>query len=140
ISLEEALRKLELRQTSLSNELEKATARLEEASAEYARVGDEIEGGRLRIAELSEVISARATALQNLRAQANEQQQNLNRTRDERGAAEQRLKSLEDLDSHHAYYSDTVQQILSPEQAAKINALGTLADFVNVEPQYEKGG
>ncbi len=138
ISLEESLRKLELRQTSLSNELEKATARLDETAAEYARVGDEIEGGRLRIAELSDVITTRATMLQEFRAQASAQQQNLNRTRSECGAAEQRLKSLEDLDSHHAYYSDTVQQILSGEQAAKINALGTLADFVHVEAQYEK--
>lgn len=138
LSLEESLRKLELRQISLGNELDKATTRLEEATAEYARVGDEIEGGRLRIAELSEVISVRAKIIQELRAQASEQQQNLNRIRSERGAAEHRLKSLDDLDSHHAYYSDTVQQILSPEQAAKINALGTLADFVNVEPQYEK--
>jgi len=49
-----------------------------------------------------------------------------------------RLTSLEDLDAHHAYYSDAVQQVLSREQAARINALGTLADFVEVEPQYER--
>ncbi|MCA1481445.1 hypothetical protein, partial [Bradyrhizobium sp. NBAIM08] len=58
--------------------------------------------------------------------------------RTERAAVVHRLSSLEDLDAHHAYYSDAVQQILSPEQAAKMNALGTLADFVEVEPQYEK--
>src|SRR4029453_15216753 len=40
--------------------------------------------------------------------------------------------------AHHTYYSGAVQQVLSREQAVRINALGALADFVEVEPQYER--
>ncbi|HWP45373.1 MAG TPA: hypothetical protein VNO14_19180, partial [Blastocatellia bacterium] len=79
-----------------------------------------------------------AGALDSLRNEAAESRSRLEAVHTERAAAEHRLKSLEDLDAHHAYYSDAVQHVLSPEQAARINALGALADFVEVEPQYER--
>jgi chromosome segregation protein len=137
-NLEDALRRLDLRQTNLRSEMERATTRREEASAECTRIASEVEGGRAKLAELSKTISERAAAIEALRGEANQFAQELEGVRAERAAAVHRLTSLEDLDAHHAYYSDAVQQILSPEQAAKINALGTLADFVEVEPQYEK--
>src|SRR5262249_6970229 len=64
--------------------------------------------------------------------------EDLKRIHDERAATEHRLRSLEELDAHHAYYSDTVQQVLSPGQAARINALGKLAVFAEVDAQYEQ--
>ncbi|MBI3650310.1 MAG: AAA family ATPase [Acidobacteria bacterium] len=137
-NLEDSLRRLELRQANLRAEMERATSRREEAAAECARVAGEVAGGRAKLAELSKTIAERSAAIDALRTQANQFTQELEGVRAERAAAVHRLSSLEDLDAHHAYYSDAVQQILSPEQAAKINALGTLADFVEVEPQYEK--
>jgi chromosome segregation protein len=137
-NLEDALRRLDLRQTNLRAEMERATNRRQEASAECARVANEVEGGRAKLAELSRTISERAAAIEAFRGEANQFAQELEGVRAERAASVHRLSSLEDLDAHHAYYSDAVQQILSPEQAAKLNALGTLADFVEVEPQYEK--
>jgi chromosome segregation protein len=137
-SLEDSLRRLDLRQTNLGAELERANARREEAEAECARVANEVEGGRSKLSELSKTIAERAAAIEALRNRAGQFTRELEGVRTERAAAVHRLSSLEDLDAHHAYYSDAVQQILSPEQAARINALGTLADFVEVEPQYEK--
>jgi chromosome segregation protein len=137
-NLEESLRRLDLRQTNLRAELERANARREEAAAECARVANEVEGGRTKLAELSKTIAERSAAIESLRNISQQFTVELEGVRAERAAAVHRLSSLEDLDAHHAYYSDAVQQILSPEQAAKINALGTLADFVEVEPQYEK--
>jgi chromosome segregation protein len=137
-NLEDAVRRTDLRLANLHNEMEKASKRRDEVSAEYVRVGDEVEGGRLHLAELTTSITDRITALNELKSKANVHANELNSVRSEIAAAEHRLKSLEDLDSHHAYYTDAVQQILSPEQKAWMNALGTLADFVEVEPQYEK--
>jgi chromosome segregation protein len=137
-NLEDSLRRLDLRQTNLRAELERANTRREEASAECTRVAGEVEGGRAKLAELSKTIAERSATINSLKNQANQFTRELEGVRTERAAAVHRLSSLEDLDAHHAYYSDAVQQILSPEQAAKINALGTLADFVEVEPQYEK--
>jgi chromosome segregation protein len=137
-NLEDSLRRLDLRQTNLGAELERAATRREEAAAECTRVANDVEGGRTKLAELSKTIAERSAAIESFRNTATRFTQELDGVRAERAAAVHRLNSLEDLDAHHAYYSDAVQQILSPEQAARINALGTLADFVEVEAQYEK--
>jgi chromosome segregation protein len=137
-NLEDALRKLDLKQNSLSAELERAQARLEEELTEYERVADEAEGNRARLAELSASIAERAHALDSLRNHNIELRSQLEVVHTERTASEHRLASLEDLDAHHAYYSDAVQFVLSPEQSERINALGTLADFVEVEAQFER--
>ncbi|HVG22130.1 MAG TPA: AAA family ATPase, partial [Blastocatellia bacterium] len=137
-SLEDALRRLDLKQSNLRAELERAGGRHEEASGEYTRLGAEVENDHARLAELTEHIADRAANLITLRNEAAALRAELEEVHAERTSAEHRLTSLEDLDAHHAYYSDAVQQVLSPEQAAKINALGTLADFVEVEAQYER--
>ena len=137
-SLEEALRKLDLKQSNLSAEMERASARHEDASNEHNRVSSEVEQDLARLAELTEHIAERAAHIIELRNEVTSLRSDLEEIHAERAAAEHRLKSLEDLDAHHAYYSDAVQQVLSPEQAARVNALGTLADFVEVEAQYEK--
>jgi chromosome segregation protein len=137
-SLEDALRRLDLKQSNLRAELERASGRHEEASGEYTRVGAEVENDLARLTELTEHIAARAANLITLRNEAASFRSELEEVHAERTSSEHRLTSLEDLDAHHAYYSDAVQQVLSPEQAAKVNALGTLADFVEVEAQYER--
>ena len=118
--------------------MERATVRHEEASNEHNRVSSEVEQDLARLAELTEHIAERAAHIIELRNEVTSLRSELEEVHAERAAAEHRLKSLEDLDAHHAYYSDAVQQVLSPEQAARVNALGTLADFVEVEAQYEK--
>lgn len=137
-TLEDELRRVETRQASLKAELERSTTRREEASLQYSNAVSELELGRTRLSELAARIAELSTRLTGLRAESGELQAQLVGVQGERTAAEQRLASLEDLDRHRAYYSDAVQQVLSPEHAAQINALGTLADFVNVEPQYER--
>ncbi len=137
-NLEEALRRLDLKQTSLGAELERALMRRQEASSEFARAGGEVEGDARILSEMNERIAECAADLLVLREEATAFRSQLESVRATRDAAIHRLRSLEDLDAHHAYYSDAVQQVLSREQATRINALGTLADFVEVEPQYER--
>jgi chromosome segregation protein len=137
-SLEDGARRLDLKQTNLRAEQERAAARHEEAEGEHRRASGEVERDEARLRELTEHIAERAANLLTIRSHVNREREALQRIQDERAAGLHRLRSLEDLDAHHAYYSDTVRQVLSPEQAARINALGTLADFVEVEAQYEK--
>jgi chromosome segregation protein len=136
-NLEDALRRLELKRVSLGSELERATARRDEAASEFGRVGGEVEGDVALLTELNARIAERTSDLDTLRNQASALRSQLEGVHARRDAANHRLTSLEDLDAHRAYYSDAVQHVLSREQAARINALGTLADFVEVEPQYE---
>ena len=137
-SLEDSLRRLDLKQTSLGTELDRASTRRSEASTEFERVGSEVEGDARRIAELGERIAEHSRILEQMRDEASSLRGELEDVHQRRDSAAHRLTSLEDLDAHHAYYSDAVQHVLSREQAARINALGTLADFVEVEPQYER--
>jgi chromosome segregation protein len=137
-NFEDAIRRLDLKDASLSNELERATARRDEASSEFARVGSEVEIGAQRVVELSAQIAERSSDLDALRDQASALRSRLEEVHTRREGSAHRLTSLEDLDAHHAYYSDAVQHVLSHEQKARMNALGTLADFVEVEPQYER--
>lgn len=137
-NLEDGLRRLDLKRGGLASELDRATARRDEASSEFARVGGEVEGDARILAELTERITERTADLETLRNQASALRLLFEAAHGRRDSATHRLTSLEDLDAHHAYYSDAVQQVLSREQAARINALGTLADFVEVEPQYER--
>jgi len=137
-NLEDALRRIDLKRTSLAAELEKASARRDEASTEVIRVRGESEADASFVGELNSQIAERSTELDSLRTQASELRMRLDDVHARRDEARHRLKSLEDLDAHHAYYSDAVQHVLSRDHAARINALGTLADFVEVEPQYEQ--
>jgi chromosome segregation protein len=137
-NLEDALKRLDLKQTSLAAELERAGGRRDEASSEFSRVESEVAGDASQLFELSTRINERTSALDVLRNQTSALRLQFEDVHARRESAAHRLTSLEDLDAHHAYYSDAVQQVLSPEQAAKMNALGTLADFVEVEPQYER--
>jgi chromosome segregation protein len=136
-SIQDSLRRLELKQSGLDAELQRAVGRRDEAFTEHARVRAEVEGGRLRLEELTGRIAERAAEVITLRDERATVRTQLEKTQAEAVAAQHRLASLEDLDAHRAYYTDAVQQVLSPEQAARINALGTLADFVEVDKQYE---
>ena len=137
-SLEDSLRRLDLKQASLGTELDRASIRRSEASTEFERVAGEVEGDARRIADLAERIAEHSKTLEQMRDEASSLRGELEDIHQRRDSAAHRLTSLEDLDAHHAYYSDAVQHVLSREQAARINALGTLADFVEVEPQYER--
>ena len=136
-SIQDSLKRLELKQSTLQAELQRAAARRDEAAAENSRVESESEEGRRRLEALTARIAERAAEVITLRDERAARRTELEKTQVERVAAQHRLASLEDLDRHRAYYSDAVQQVLSPEQAARINALGTLADFVEVDKQYE---
>jgi chromosome segregation protein len=138
VGLEDSLRRVGLKQSNLLAEMERACARRDEALGHYTRVGGEVQADLARLTDLGQAIAERAASLEAIGKEATEIRSQLEVVHAERTASDHRLASLEDLDAHHAYYSDAVQHVLSPEQAARINALGTLADFVEVEPQYER--
>jgi chromosome segregation protein len=137
-NLEDSLRKLELRQTSLDAELERAGARREELTAALAQLGAEIEAEATAMNELASNTAARLAALETIKQETAVIRTELDAIQAERSAADILLLSLQEVDAHHRYFSDAVQQLLGPEQAHRINAIGTLADFVEVDPQYER--
>jgi chromosome segregation protein len=137
-NLEESLRRLDLKQTSLDAELERAAARREETTVGLSQLGTEIEADAARINELLSSATDKQAGLDAIRQETLVIRSELDAIQAEKSAAERLLLSLEEVDAHHRYFSDAVQQLLSPEQAQRINAIGTLADFVEVDPQYER--
>src|SRR4029078_12323962 len=69
-NLEDGLRRLELKQGSLTSEMGTATVRRDEASGEFTRVGSEVEGDLQRLAELHSLIGERTLDLDALRDHA----------------------------------------------------------------------
>jgi chromosome segregation protein len=88
--------------------------------------------------ELASNTSARLAALETIKQETSVIRTELDAIQAEKSAADILLLSLQEVDAHHGYFSDAVQQLLGPEQAHRINAIGTLADFVDVDPQYER--
>ena len=87
-SLEEALRKLDLKQTNLRAEMERAAVRHDDASSEHVRASHEVEHDLARLAELTERIRERAENLIVLRNEIASLRAQLEEMRTERAAAE----------------------------------------------------
>jgi chromosome segregation protein len=137
-NLDDALRRLDLRQTNLVAEQGRALAKRDETATHRAQMEADIETRRQRLAQLKSELAERGAVLQAQRAEALTLRSQMDETQAERTAAERLLKSLEEVNQQHAYYSDAVRQVLSPEHASSVNAMGTLADFVEVDQQYER--
>jgi chromosome segregation protein len=142
-SAEEALRKLNLREASLRAELERATANRNEAASQYANMQNQVDATRALIANLTSSFEERTAELTAIRNRIAELSSQLDSLKSESAAARHRAATLEELDRYRAYYSEAVQKLLSPDATAQQGAtlqraLGTLADFVQVEPQYER--
>jgi chromosome segregation protein len=137
-SLRESLGKLELRGEGLKAELARAEARLEEAERECARIEAEIKSGCDHLEEIQNHMAALSTELSAQRERKAELERALGTIGAELAQRRYRLASLEELALKRAYHSETTREMLSPERAQRINALGALSDFVNVEPQYER--
>ena len=137
-NVEEAIRRLQLKQNNLAAERERATAKRDEARGALARMKEEVELLRQKLAELASEHAERKGALHAFRTEAQQLRARLDEIQAERSAAERLLQSLQDVNEHHTYYSDAVRQVLSPEHAREMNAIGTLADFIEVDQTYER--
>jgi chromosome segregation protein len=133
-NLEDALRRLDLKQTALAAEKERASTRLEEASVEHVRVTGEAETGRERVAELTGWLEERTATLGTVRAETSALRAEIEAIHTRRNAAEHRLAS--EPDAHHAYY----WMLFSTQalKARKDQRPGTSPTSWKSSPQYER--
>ncbi|MGH9826297.1 MAG: hypothetical protein ACREDR_23960, partial [Blastocatellia bacterium] len=137
-SLQDALRRLDTRRTGLEAELERATTRSQDLIANRTEIDGKLGSGQDELASLSLRTADAESHLKNARETVGTLRPQLESVQADRSAVGRTLASLEEIDARHAYFSDAVQQVLAPEHAARVNALGTLADFVQADPQYER--
>ena len=105
--------------------------------------------------QLSERLAARQTELisvtgqkkevelelQGARAQLNEGRHALDRMRSEYSRVKARKDSLEEVIQHRSYTTETVKRLFTEVEKGRANGLkpvGVLADFLEVDPQFEK--
>jgi chromosome segregation protein len=137
--LETALERLSLQAEGLAREGERATAIHNEKASEAERLNAEITVGR---AHLNGLIGEREAAvgkvIQGHEAVSDAEAEQA-QTREEFSATRHRLDTLRELDERRAYYSPAVQRLFSNgETTADFHFRGTLADMLNVSPQWER--
>jgi chromosome segregation protein len=126
----------------LSAEYERARSQAQAAQEQYAKLTEETEIISIRQQECSISMSQVSDRLAEMRKMRDERQTKLTALQHELTGVEQRLKSLLEVDERRAYFSEAVQALMkrSLQNAASSNGfstLGTLADYVKVEPEHE---
>jgi chromosome segregation protein len=137
--LEAALERLALQAEGLAHEGERAASIHAERITEAELLNQEIAQAREHLAGL---VAEREAAVHTVVAgheAVSETDAELTRVRDEFSRARHRLDSLLELDTRRAHYSSAVQRIFADTEAVEeFHFMGTLADMLNVEPQWER--
>lgn len=137
--LETALERVALQAEGLAHEGERAAAIHAERAAEAETLNAEIVVARARLARLT---TEREQAVHEVvlgHEALSEADTEYERVRDEFSRTRHRLDTLLELDSRRAHYSQAVQRIFATEGAAEdFHFMGTLADMLQVEPQWER--
>src|SRR5262249_15269516 len=127
----------------LASEYERARTQAQAAQEQYAKLTEEAEIISIRQQEFATSLSELSERLAEMRRTREERQAKLTALQHEMTGAEQRLKSLVEVDERRAYFSEAVQALMrhSLQNAAMSNGfstLGTLADYVSVAPEHEE--
>ena len=137
--LETALERIALQAEGLAHEAERATAIHAERAAEAETLNAEIAIARARLTGLTNEREQAVHAVVLGHEAVSEADAEYERARDEFSRTRHRLDTLLELDARRAHYSQAVQRIFATEGAAEdFHFMGTLADMLQVEPQWER--
>ncbi|HEY0078482.1 MAG TPA: chromosome segregation protein SMC [Pyrinomonadaceae bacterium] len=140
--LEASLEKIALQAEGLEREGERAAAAHASARAEAERLETELAGARQRLEEMTAERERAARSVAEARAEVSTTATEYARVRDEAARVRHRLDTLSELDAQRALYSQAVQRIFSSESSTgapkSFHSIGTLADMLRVEPQWER--
>ncbi len=125
-----AQNRLELEWRELGAELERARAQRVSAAEALHRATESLDSARMaKAARESELASARVE---------HEWRARDVRTREQELAGmAARLHSLEEIDTHRRGFADAARMVLVNANG-KVNQMGAVADFIEVEPRYER--
>jgi chromosome segregation protein len=138
----ESVDRSNVRINGLAAEYERAREQAKAAQEQYATLTEEAEIISIRQQEFTTSLSEVSDRLAEMRRTREERQAKLTALQHEMTGAEERLKSLVEVEERRAYFSEAVQALMkhSLQNAALSNGfytLGTLADYVNVAPEHE---
>jgi chromosome segregation protein len=138
----ESVHRCNVRINGLASEHERARTQAQAAQEQYAKLTEETDIISIKQQEFSSSLSEISDRLAEMRKTREERQTKLTALQHELTGAEQRLKSLVEVDERRAYFSEAVQALMkrSLQSGALSNGfstLGTLADYVKVTPEHE---
>src|SRR5262249_1650778 len=127
------------RLNGLNVEYERAHQQAQAAADRSTRLREEVEIASIKQQETADSLAMVSNGLCERRRKREELQSALTALQRDTTAAEQRLKSLTEVDDRRAYFSEAVQVLMkaSLRGSGNFSTLGTLADYVKVEPEHE---
>ncbi|HEX6771661.1 MAG TPA: AAA family ATPase, partial [Acidobacteriaceae bacterium] len=135
---EEALGALEREAERLTGEMEAARRDLENLGAERGQASLHFESVTEILTRLEQEIVTLRGGIDQTRAEETETRRRGDALRAEHATLTGRRNSLEGLIREHSYSTDTVRKLFRANgESSSLSAVGTLADFLEVEGQYE---
>ena len=139
--LETVLDKLAAQAEGLAREGERAAAAHEQAKAEAEKLQGEIASARAHLDALYSEREERTRELSDARAEVAAAAAEHARVRDESARVHHRLDTLNEIDTQHSLYSQSVQRIFAPAEGdapRDFHVIATVADVLRVEPRWER--
>ena len=136
--IESSLEKVAQQAEGLAREGERATASHAHAAAEAEKIQAQISEARAKLASLVAERESAVKAVVEGHEKVSDTDAELTRVRDDFGRTQARLESFKDLDDRRAHYSLAVQEAFSANEAEEFHLIGTLADSIKVEAEWEQ--
>ncbi len=134
---EEALASLERERIRLESEIATARQDAEALGSERGQASLKFESVTETLHRLEQEIAGLRSEVETKRAEEAESRQRGDRLRGERASIAGRRSSLDALLREHSYSTDTVRKLFRQNGDNKLAAVGTLADFLEVNGEYE---
>jgi chromosome segregation protein len=126
----DAAGRLELESREVTSELQKVSEQRRVTAESLKRAQDGLDAARIaRAARESELASARI--------EHEWRERDVRSREQELTAATARLRSLEEIDAHRSGFADAARLVLVSANG-RVGQMGALADFIEVEPRYER--
>ena len=135
--LVQAVEKLTQQAEGFAREGERATAAHAARTAEAEKLGQEISANREKLARLLTERESSIKAVVEGHERVSDTDAEQMRVRDEHSRALHKLESFKELDERRAHYSLAVQEAFTANETESFHLIGTLADAIRVEAQWE---
>jgi chromosome segregation protein len=136
--LENSLEKVAQQAEGLAREGERASTAHDERQVESQRLTQEIAAAKDKLNNLTQEREAAVKAVVEGHERVSDTDAESLRIRDERSRTWHKLESLKDLDQRRAHYSLAVQEAFSANEHEDFHFIGTLADAIRVDAQWER--
>jgi chromosome segregation protein len=136
--LEHGLEKLAQQAEGLAREGERAAAAHAERSTEAQRLNEQISATREKLARLTAEREGAIKAVIEGHERVSDNDAEQTRVRDDYSRALHRLESFKELDERRTHYSLAVQEAFSANKSEDFHLIGTLADSIQVDAQWER--